>query len=110
MITYCGSCGSMPTRSSAALITTAPSSVASYRASPPPSRPKGVRTALTITLLAIRPAYSSAHERQIGGETLREGGDEPHRRLHVLERAELVRRVHVARRHGDQAGGNAGAR
>ena len=49
MITYSGSSGSRPIRSSAALITIEPSSVASYPASPPPSFPNGVRTAETMT-------------------------------------------------------------
>ncbi len=50
MITYSGSCDSIPTRSSAARIAIAPSSVAGCLASVPPSFPKGVRTALTMTL------------------------------------------------------------
>ncbi len=56
MIAYCGSVASTPMRSSAALITIAPSSVASYFASPPPSLPNGVRTAATMTL---RPSISA---------------------------------------------------
>ena len=55
MMAYCGSCASTPIRSSAALMTIAPNSVACCFASPPPSFPKGVRTALTMTL---RPAIS----------------------------------------------------
>ena len=50
MITYCGSCASIPARSSAARIAIEPSSVAGCAASPPPSLPNGVRTALTMTL------------------------------------------------------------
>ena len=49
MITYSGSLGSSPTRSSAASIAIEPSCVASYFARPPPRRPKGVRTAATMT-------------------------------------------------------------
>ena len=49
MITYSGSPGSRPIRSSAAVIAIAPSWVASYFASPPPSFPNGVRTAETMT-------------------------------------------------------------
>jgi hypothetical protein len=56
MIAYCGSRGSIPARSSAARIAIAPSSGAPCCASPPPSFPNGVRTALTMTVLrAIRP-------------------------------------------------------
>src|SRR5687768_7824177 len=49
MITYCGSVGSRPIRSSAAPIAIEPSSVAGYPARPPPSLPNGVRTAATMT-------------------------------------------------------------
>ncbi len=49
MTAYSTSSFSTPARSSAARIAIAPSSVASYPASEPPSRPKGVRTAETIT-------------------------------------------------------------
>ena len=49
MIAYSTSPGSRPTRSSAARIACAPSSVAGYDASPPPRRPNGVRTADTMT-------------------------------------------------------------
>jgi len=56
MITYSTSAPSSPARSSAARMATAPSSVAGRSASPPPRRPKGVRTAETITDLDMRPA------------------------------------------------------
>ena len=49
MITYSGSSGSRPIRPSAASIAIAPSSVACLPARPPPSLPKGVRTAATMT-------------------------------------------------------------
>src|SRR5215210_8891882 len=49
MIAYSTSSFSTPARSSAARIAIAPSSVASCSARAPPSRPKGVRTAETIT-------------------------------------------------------------
>ena len=47
--TYSTSPGSIPARSSPARITIEPSSVAGWRARPPPSLPNGVRTADTIT-------------------------------------------------------------
>src|SRR4051812_19566811 len=53
MITYSGSWASRPRRSSAAWITIEPRLVASCEARPPPSFPNGVRTAETITDLAI---------------------------------------------------------
>ena len=53
MITYSGSRGSIPARSSAARIAIAPSSAAGRDARPPPSLPNGVRTAPTMTLRAI---------------------------------------------------------
>ena len=56
MITYSGSSGSRPMRSSAALIAIEPSCVASYFASPPPRRPNGVRTAATMTERDMLPA------------------------------------------------------
>lgn len=49
MTTYSTSPASRPMRSSALRMTTDPSSVASRSFKPPPSLPKGVRTALTIT-------------------------------------------------------------
>ena len=55
MITYSTSSPSRPTRSSAARIAVAPSSVAGTCARPPPRRPKGVRTAETITDRPIEP-------------------------------------------------------
>ena len=69
MITYRGSCGSIPARSSAARIAIAPSSVAGSAASPPPSFPNGVRTALTITLRATRATL--AQEARLGREAAR---------------------------------------
>src|SRR5512142_2301561 len=57
MITYSGSVGSIPTRSSAARIANAPSSVARCCLRPPPRRPKGVRTAAMMTVLAMPRAY-----------------------------------------------------
>ncbi len=51
MITYSTSPGSRPPRSSAARMAIEPSSVAGRDASPPPSRPNGVRTAETMTEL-----------------------------------------------------------
>ena len=53
MITYCGSCGSIPARSSAARIAIEPSSVACLSEREPPSFPNGVLTADTITERAI---------------------------------------------------------
>ena len=49
MITYSTSAPSSPARSTAARTAIAPSSVAGFAASAPPRRPKGVRTAETIT-------------------------------------------------------------
>ena len=57
MIAYSTSPGSRPTRSSAARIASAPSSVAGYGASPPPRRPNGVRTADTMTAFPTDAAY-----------------------------------------------------
>ena len=57
MITYPTSPGSTVARSSAARIAIAPSSVADWLARPPPRRPKGVLTALTITARLMTPAY-----------------------------------------------------
>src|SRR5579884_4175717 len=54
MITYSTSEPSTPTRSSAARIAIAPSSVAAYLLRPPPRRPNGVRTAETTTLRLTR--------------------------------------------------------
>ena len=53
MIAYSTSSSATSTRSSAARIAIAPSSVASYPASLPPSLPNGVRTAETITERAM---------------------------------------------------------
>jgi hypothetical protein len=53
MITYSTSPGSRPARSSAALITIEPSSVAGLSASPPPSLPNGVRAVETMTERAM---------------------------------------------------------
>ena len=53
MIAYSTSSSATSTRSSAARIAIAPSSVACLSASPPPSFPKGVRTAETITERAM---------------------------------------------------------
>ena len=49
MSTYSTSCGATSTRSSAALIAMAPSCGAAKSLRPPPSFPKGVRTAETMT-------------------------------------------------------------
>src|SRR5437667_11463477 len=87
IITYCGSPGSMPTRSSAARIAIEPSSVAEYEARPPPSLPNGVRTAATITLLVTKSTL--AEERRLAGEAAGEGADERDDGLEVVERAEL---------------------
>lgn len=57
MITYSTTSFSMPARSRAARIAIAPRSVASLSASEPPSFPKGVRTAETITERAMVRAY-----------------------------------------------------
>src|SRR3954468_21857457 len=100
MITYCGSWGSMPARSSAAPTAIDPSSVAGRSASPPPRRPNGVRTALTMTLLVT--TSKLAQEARLGREPPREGDDEADRRLDVVEDAELDRRVHVPHRHRDE--------
>src|SRR5215208_1985974 len=59
MIAYSTSSFSTPARSRAARIATAPSSVASCSASAPPSRPKGVRTAETITARDIAASVTS---------------------------------------------------
>src|SRR5262245_12177255 len=105
MITYCGSCGSTPIRSSAARMTIAPSSVALWDASPPPSLPNGVRTAETITARAMRKTLAS--EVELGLEPPCERGHEPDRRLDVVQRDHLARCVEVANRQRDQAGRNA---
>src|SRR5207249_11476920 len=60
MITYSTSSFSTLARSRAARIAIAPSSVASLSASAPPSLPKGVRTAETITERAMVRAYQYA--------------------------------------------------
>ena len=57
MITYSTSSSRRSTRSSAARIAIAPSSVASLSARPPPSLPNGVRTAETITERDMTPMY-----------------------------------------------------
>ena len=57
MITYSTSSSRTSTRSSAARIAIAPSSVASLSARPPPSLPNGVRTAETITERDMAPMY-----------------------------------------------------
>src|SRR5919201_500486 len=74
MITYSTSPSSTPARSSAARIAIPPSSVASRSARPPPSLPKGVRTAETITDFTT--AASLASEVDAGLEPAGEGGDE----------------------------------
>src|SRR3954451_12021133 len=51
-----------------------------------------------------------AHERVLAREPPRERDDELHDGLHIVERAGFARRVHVARRHRDQAGRDPGAR
>ena len=56
MTVYSTSSFSMPARSSAARIAIEPSSVAEWRASPPPSRANGVRTAETMTERVTGPA------------------------------------------------------
>ena len=60
MITYSTSSFSTPARSRAARITIEPSSVACLSAREPPSFPKGVRTAETITERAMVRAYQYA--------------------------------------------------
>src|SRR5262249_25026800 len=57
MITYSTSLGSSAARESASRIAIAPSSVAGYEARAPPRRPKGVRTAATMTDRLTGPAY-----------------------------------------------------
>src|SRR4249919_955951 len=57
MMPYSTSCGSRPARASASRIAIDPSSVAGYPASPPPSRPNGVRTAATMTDRDTESAY-----------------------------------------------------
>src|SRR5437762_14149256 len=104
MITYCGSLSSIRARSSAARIAIAPSSVARYDASPPPSLPNGVRTALTIT--DRMSAKVALLPRQPSGE----GHDQPDRPLDVVQRAQLTGRVHVAERDRDEARRDAAAR
>src|SRR5437016_2961096 len=66
MITYSTPDGSSPARSSAARMTIEPSSVAALSASEPPSFPKGVRTAETMTERLIQASlaegfYPRAH-------------------------------------------------
>src|SRR5436309_12591256 len=100
MITYCGSPGSTPMRSSAALMTCAPRSVALYCARPPPSLPNGVRTALTMTLLLT--ATRLANEAGVATQPPRESGDQLHDRLDVRDFADLRGRVEIARRDRDQ--------
>src|SRR6476619_6886523 len=107
MTAYWTSSSSTPARSSAPRIAIAPSSVASYPARAPPSLPKGVRTAETITERDIGKTLAS--EVEAGLEPLREGRDEPHRRLDVVQRDDLARRVDVARRERDQPGRDPGA-
>src|SRR4051812_43798565 len=102
MITYCGSCGSRPIRSSAARIAIAPSSGASCDARPPPSLPNGVRTAETITERDTGKTLAS--EVEAGLEPLRERGHEADGGLDVVQRNELARRVDVPGRERDQAG------
>src|SRR3954470_5069790 len=100
MITYCGSCGSRPIRSSAPRMAIAPSSGASRDARPPPSLPKGVRTAETITDRDIGKTLAS--ELEAGLEPAGEGSDELHGRLDVVQRDHLAGRVDVPRRERDQ--------
>src|SRR5262245_52682232 len=96
MTTYCGSCASIPTRSSAARTAIAPSPAAGHAASPPPSLPNGVRTAATITLRVTRSTL--ADEARVASEAPRERGRQRDHRFEVVERADLRRRVHVAKR------------
>src|SRR4051794_21134978 len=107
----------MPVRSSAARIATAPSSVAGSLARPPPSRPKGVRTAETMTERltvfqrtvaprARRAEHASAQERRVRAERPSVGGDEADRRLDIRELCHLARRVHVAERDREDAAGD----
>src|SRR3954469_4785673 len=107
MITYCGSCGSRPIRSSAPRRAIAPSSGASWRARPPPSLPKGVRTAETITDRDIGKTLAS--EVEPGLEPLGEGRDELDGGLDVVQRDDLAGRVDVPRRQRDQPRRHAGA-
>src|SRR3954464_11735295 len=100
MITYCGSCGSSPIRSSAPRMAIAPSSGASWDARPPPSLRKGVRTAETITDRDIGKPLASELEAEL--EPAGEGSDELHGRLDVVQRDHLAGRVDVPRRERDQ--------
>src|SRR5690348_8755231 len=105
MITYCGSSGSMPARSSAARIAIPPSSVAERRASPPPRRPNGVRTAPTMTLRTM--ASRLAHEVRIRRQSTDEGNKEADHRLQVVEGSDLRWAVHVPDGNRDDPRGNA---
>src|SRR3954471_13025579 len=100
MITYCGSCGWGPIRSSAPRMAIAPSAGASWDARPPPSLPKGVRTADTITDRDIGKTLAS--EVEPGLEALGKGRDEPDGGLDVVQRDDLAGRVDVPRRQRDQ--------
>src|SRR3954465_3982920 len=107
MIAYSTSPSSTPARSSAARIAIAPSSGARWSTGAPPSRPKGVRTAETMTERDI--ALSLASEVETGLEPLRERRDEPRGGLDVGQRDDLGRGVDVARCQRDQAGRDPGA-
>src|SRR3954452_12314823 len=100
MITYCGSCGSRAIRSSAPRMAVAPSAGGSWGARPPPSLPKGVRTADTITDRDIGKTLAS--EVEPGLEALGKGRDEPDGGLDVVQRDDLAGRVDVPRRQRDQ--------
>src|SRR5207253_7181282 len=108
MITYCTSSGSSPARSRPARIAIAPSSVAWWCFSPPPSRPNGVRTAETMTERAGIEATLPL-EAHPGLEAVRERDDQPHASLDVVERDRLDRRMHVSQRNRDEPRGDARA-
>src|SRR5215207_5371287 len=113
MIAYSTSSFSTPARSRAARIAIAPSSVASCSASAPPSRPKGVRTAETITQRGIAASVTSRlaaarwqRRQRLGqGRLVRAGYAtmaQP-REDHETERNQQDERQH-ARRHHDPEG------
>src|SRR5690242_17734009 len=90
MITYSTSLPSSPAR-----IAIAPSCVASYAFSAPPRRPKGVRTAETMTVRLMSRGYSRLPgERRAGLEALSERHEQPHHGLDVVELHGLDGRVH----------------
>ena len=85
MIAYCGSCGSIPARSSAARIAIAPSSVARIAGEPAAELPER-RPHRADDDAAAATRATLADEALLAGEPAREGGDEADRGLEVVER------------------------